>query len=300
MRKTRKAVGVNTTPSRGKKLIVLDYSQLEIRVQVMGSQDPEMLRVLQDPDGDIHTNTSEKFSVNRSPTAKELNFLLQYGGGNYMLSHKLTFEGIPTNKQQAQSYIDQYNRIYYRVKEWRKELLAHHREYGHVKLVTGRHRFLEDVDWNNNRHVHKAETTLSNNVVQGSGQDLLKASIIRCDCNEPDMDKHILNSSVVCDKTHRNLLKDYSRKLAKIRKILRAGNVHWLMQVHDESIFEADSLAADECGRLIAEVMGWRHFLPPPKQFIYNVPILAEGGVGESWSEAKKSEDIVSPFVIYN
>ena len=218
-----------------------------------------------------------------------------------MLSEKLTFEGIPTTKEEAQGYIDTYDRVYAGVAPWRQTLLDQQRTKGSVFLLTGRKRGLPDVDWNDKRSVHKAETTLSNNVVQGSGQDLLKASIVRLDVDEINPDKEILKTNMTSsmDNVHKALVSDYAVKLEKVRRALRKSKTEWLMQVHDETLYESNACDALEMAHMIAEVMGWRHYFPPPKGFFeYNVPLLAEGGVGYSWKEAKSSEEVKSPFII--
>ena len=269
---------------KGMALLDLDYAQLEIRVMAILSKDPAMERILSSPTGDIHTNTANEFSVARNPTAKQLNFLMLYGGMEYMLAEKLTEEGVPTEVPVARQYKERYNQVYYRVHEYREELLKHHQKHGYVKLLTGRRRWLNDINWDDRYAVHKAETTLSNNVVQGSGQDLLKASIIRLDpkCINPDYE---VTQKLQMPVSHRLLLRDYARKLEKIRRQLVLAKVRWILQIHDELIYFCDERAAEDMLNLIAEVMTWHHFFPPTTS--YNLPIVAEGGVGYSWKQAK-------------
>jgi DNA polymerase-1 len=276
-------------PPKGMDLLCLDYAQLEIRVMAILSKDPAMAKILCDPKGDIHTNTANKFGVARSPTAKQINFLMLYGGMEYMLAEKLTTEGVPTEKSEARVYIDTYDQVYFRVSEYRKELLTHHQEHGYVRLLTGRRRWLDDVDWEDDYSVHKAETTLSNNVVQGSGQDLLKASIIRCDPECLNVDR-ILPDRIDMHPRHRLLLRDYASKIEKYRRIFKLAKCVFILQVHDEVIYFCDSKASQEVGQLIAEVMTWNHFFPAITS--YNVPLVAEGGVGHTWRHAKSKEPL--------
>ncbi len=278
-------------PPKGKLLICLDYAQLEIRVMALLCKDPNMLKILTDPDGDIHQNTADEFGVDRSPTAKNLNFLMLYGGQEYMLAAKLTSEGVPTTPAQAKQYIITYDQVYSRVHEFRDELLDQHQQHGYVKLLTGRKRMLPDIDWNNSWARHKAETTLSNNVIQGSGQDLLKASIMRSDY-KGIMPDYEIQQRLVLKREHRLILNDYIAKLKKIRRDLALAKCQYIIQVHDEVIYFADKSAAEDCGNQLAEIMTWRHFFPATTN--YDIPLVAEGGIDENWKAAKSKTPMFS------
>lgn len=268
----------------GKVLLCLDYAQLEIRIMAILCKDPLMEKILGDPNGDIHQNTADRFGVDRSPTAKQLNFLMLYGGGAYMLAEKLTTEGVPTSKTESQVYIDTYNDVYFRVHQYRKELLEEHQANGFVRLLNGRTRHLADINWDDHYSVHQAETTLSNNVVQGSGQDSLKASIIRCDpyCINPD--KAVLDRMTVPFQ-HRILLKAYVDKVEKVRRLMRKAHSEWILQVHDEVIYFMNQSAAHEVAAAVSEVMTWKHFFPAITR--YNIPLAVDGGVAHNWKDAK-------------
>jgi DNA polymerase I-like protein with 3'-5' exonuclease and polymerase domains len=268
-------------------LIVLDYSQLEIRVMCLLCKDPKMESVLCDPKGDIHQTTSDEFNVSRDPEAKQLNFLLLYGGMEYMLSEQLTFSGVPTTPDQARVYRERHAQVYARVPEYRQELLDYHKANDHVVLFLKRRRHLPDINWDDKYSVHQAETTLSNNVVQGSGQDFLKAAIVRSDwqCINPDA---ILPQRMKLPKLHRAYLADKAKALEKHRRILRMSDSRWRLQVHDESIFTVRPEAAEECLNILADIMSWRHYFPAVSD--YNVPLVAEGGVGDTWKAAKSKD----------
>ena len=272
---------------KGKLLICIDYAQLEIRIMAILCKDPLMQKILRDPKGDIHQNTADRFSVDRSPTAKQLNFLMLYGGGAYMLAEKLTLEGVPTTKTEAGAYIATYDDVYYRVRQYRKELLEHHKEHGFVNLLTGRQRYLGNIDWDDQYSVHKAETTLSNNVVQGSGQDMLKSSIIRCDPYCINVDS-ALPKHITMPFSHRIILREYAAKVEKLRAFFKKTQTQWILQVHDEVIYFVDKYAYAEVIHALADVMTWRHFFPATTD--YNLPLVAEGGVGQTWLEAKSKK----------
>jgi DNA polymerase I-like protein with 3'-5' exonuclease and polymerase domains len=272
-------------PPKGQLLLCIDYAQIELRVGALYHQDPVMVEVLRDPKGDLHQKTADEFGVVRDPVSKNINFLFQFGGGAYALAELMTANGVPTTPEKAQPLVLRYDEVYAKVSPFRKALLQEHSNNGFVRLLTGRKRhYLAGIDWENRSRLHKAETTLANNVIQGAAQDFLKATIIRLDHYSFNPDKAILQKWSL-PRQHAAIVKDYSRKLEKYRRTLKLAHTRWLLQVHDESLWVCDKEAAEEILHICAEVMCWRHYIPSIRP--YCVPLVAEGGVGETWKEAK-------------
>lgn len=266
-----------------RSLSVLDYSQLELRIMALLSKDKAMTKILSDRKGDIHQHTADEFGVTRA-AAKNLNFLLLYGGQEYMLSEQLTKYGSPTDVATATQYKERHWQVYPRVKAKREEWCVEHQRNGFVRLFLGRRRTLPDADWSNSYTTHRAETQISNNVVQGSGQDFLKASIIRSDYQGVNPDR-LLSQQPGLAAAHRAYLKDRAKALERIRRTLRLAQCRFLLQIHDEVMYSQVPEAEEECLHLLADVMTWFHFMPGTSS--YNVPLVAEGGVGYDWVEAK-------------
>jgi DNA polymerase I-like protein with 3'-5' exonuclease and polymerase domains len=281
---------------KGKLLICLDFSQIELRIMALLSRDPKMMTVLRDPKGDIHQTTADGFHVVRDPIAKQCNFLLIFGGQAYMLAKNLTLAGVPTEEEEAARYVAGFNSLYVRVPEYRLEMMAFHRKFGYVPLLTGRTRVIENVDSNNRYLLHKAETQMANNLVQGSAQDVMKASIVRADPKCLNPDAAVARSSVQMEKLHKALLNDYARRLEKFRREFRLAQLQWHLQVHDENVFSADKSAAYDMGCRLNELMGWKPYWPTIVDM--DVPIRADGGIGENWQLAKKPKD--KKFVIHS
>ena len=289
-------------PSYKKKkrvLIVLDQSQLEIRVMAIRCGDSNLVRVLSDPKGDIHTETAQAFLVDRSPTAKQLNFLLLYGGGAYMLGNKLTLEGVATSMSQAAEYVSKYDQKYGGVRAWREAMLGVLRAQGYCHYLTGRTRTLvadevtgKPINWSSPRDVHKAETTISNNLIQGDGQDFIKAAIIRLNYRLPNYDKYVFDKFSDLPRLHKLRLKDYYCKIDKVRKLLKQSNTEFLLQVHDELKYETDEDSAEEVGNYIAEIMTWRHDIPRSVKS-YAVPLAVEVGIANTWYDAKGKNPMI-------
>lgn len=271
---------------KGYSLICLDHAGLELRIMALLSREARMAEALNDVTRDIHTETANDFSVDRDPTAKQINFLLQYAGTAWALAEKLTIEGMPTTVSQADVYVQLYRQTRPRVIEYRQELLREHEKEGFVTLLTGRKRGLEEhIRWNSRSDRHRAETRLSNNVVQGSGQDILKAGIIRCDWRRFNPDKRVLNSNLPEKPSFKAYLRDRARELEKHRRVFKQADMRFALQVHDEGIFFAKTEAAEEVGNRIAEILVWKHYFPAIVP--YSVRLRVEGGIGQTWKEAK-------------
>lgn len=267
-------------------MTVLDHSQLELRAMCLLCEDEHMTKVLSDKDGDLHNVTAVRLAVERV-LAKQLNFLLQYGGNEHALAAQLRYLGFNATEDQVVQWRADYDSLNPRVSEYRDELVQEHIKTGFIRLFCGRPRHLPDIDPNNNWSLHKAETTLSNNAVQGSGQDFLKAAVVRC-C--PDMfnpDEVILRGNVG-DAKHRLILKDYAARLNRYRMLFAKTKTRFLMQVHDEVKYVHLKSASDEVSTAIATIMSWRHYVPALKD--YSVPLIVEGGAGPNWAVAKKGK----------
>lgn len=269
---------------KGKKILCLDFSQVEIRIMAIYSKDKAMTKILRDPEGDIHQETAEQFQVARSPVAKQINFLELYAGMSFALARKLTLEGVPTTPQQAQVYIDRYNEIYGGVRECRKNWLREHQRNGFVRYLLGNKRYLLDVDWSNKGEMHKAETVLSNNLCQGGAQQWLKCAIVRADplCINPD---RAVLGQMTFSREHTARLRDYSFRLEKLRREFVKAKLDWALQVHDENLYFVDTAAAQDVAAKIADIMTWIPYFEPITSI--SVPIRVEGGVGDNWKIAK-------------
>lgn len=107
-----------------------DYSQIELRIAAMLSQDEIMMSVYEE-DGDIHMETAcslfhataeelegdkEKRSV-----AKRVNFGIIYGTGARGLMDQLKKEGIIITKNQARDYINKFYEKYLGIGRWVEE-----------------------------------------------------------------------------------------------------------------------------------------------------------------------------------
>ena len=151
----------------GYKLIVADYSQVELRVMAHLSRDPVMCVVYQE-DGDIHQMTADACGCTRFH-AKGINFGLIYKMGAKTLSKML---GVSVSD--AQSYSDKYFENYSGVVGFHERLIKKVRNKGYVSTLTGRIRKLTHINLGDSFNRSKAERQAINTQVQGSAADIIK------------------------------------------------------------------------------------------------------------------------------
>lgn len=188
--------------SEGKKLLSVDYSQIELRVLAHISEDAGLIKAFND-DLDIHTATaSEVFAVDlKSVTkdqrriAKAVNFGIAYGQGTYGLAEAL---GIP--RKEAAEIIERYFAKFGGIRDYIENTIKKAHEQKFVETLFGRRRYIPELD-NKNVMIKKfGERAAINAPIQGTASDLVKMAMIEL---IPDL------------------------------------KIDLLLQVHDELIFEA-------------------------------------------------------------
>ncbi|WP_428739230.1 DNA polymerase I [Sulfurimonas sp.] len=205
--------------SEGKKLIGIDYSQIELRLLAHFSQDPVLVDAFKH-DKDIHLQTAtvlfgESEATQKRNVAKTVNFGLLYGMGQKKLSETL---GITT--KEAKDIIEKYFASFPTVKTYFRSIVDSSKQNGYIETLLKRRRYF---DYENATPMFKAayERESVNSVFQGSASDLIKLAMNK-------IEKTI----------HKESLK------AKI-----------LLQIHDELIFEVDADVADELGKKFQSIM---------------------------------------------
>jgi len=203
----------------GKKLIGIDYSQIELRLLAHYSQDSVLVDAFRH-DKDIHRQTAialfgEEEADAKRGVAKTVNFGLLYGMGQKKLSDTL---GITT--KEAKEIIEKYFESFPTVKTYFRSIVDSSKEYGYVETLLRRRRYF---DYENATPMYKAayERESVNSVFQGSAADLIKLS------------------------------------MNKIHKVINDErlNAKMLLQIHDELIFEVKADEAEILGERFKEIM---------------------------------------------
>ena len=203
----------------GKKLIGIDYSQMELRLLAHFTEDKVLVDAFNN-NLDIHTQTAislfgEEDAASKRNVAKTVNFGLLYGMGAKKLSDTL---GI--SSKEAKEIIEKYFVTFPSVKGYFSAIVEQAKEMGYVETLLGRRRYF---DFANATPMLKAayEREAVNAVFQGSASDLIKLSMNA-------IDKRIREEG------------------------LRAK---MLLQIHDELIFEVDEDVADILAVEFVEMM---------------------------------------------
>ncbi len=205
--------------SEGKKLIGIDYSQIELRLLAHFSQDKVLIDAFKN-DKDIHRQTAvalfgEEEADAKRGVAKTVNFGLLYGMGQKKLSVTL---GITT--KEAKDIIEKYFESFPTVRRFFRSIVDLSKEQGYVETLLKRRRYF---DYENAKSMFKSafERESVNTVFQGSASDLIKLSMI------------------------------------EINKVIKDENLDakMLLQIHDELIFEVDENEAETLGKKFQAIM---------------------------------------------
>jgi DNA polymerase-1 len=208
-------------PRPGWKLIVADYSQIELRLLAHMSRDPVLVDAFRNGE-DIHTRTAaEVFGVGQMfvtaehrRNAKAVNFGIVYGQTPFGLAASLGID-----RKEAERYIRAYFERYAGVRRWLDQTIAEVRRTGVSVNLFGRRRPIPDMQSRNPNARNFAERTAVNTPLQGTAADLIKLAMIRID-----------------------------QKLAPMQ-------TRMVLQVHDELIFEAPPEEVDQVRTMVKSEM---------------------------------------------
>jgi DNA polymerase-1 len=170
-------------PSPGRKLLVADYDQVELRAIAHLSGDPGMSSAFANGE-DIHrTVASQVFGVGRDEvtsaqrsTAKMVSYGLAYGMEAYGLAQRL---GVPV--EEATIILRAFFDAFPAVQAYMQEAVATARNSGYTVTEFGRRRLLPDLVSSNYQVRQAAERQAMNAGIQGLAADLFKVALIRLD-----------------------------------------------------------------------------------------------------------------------
>jgi DNA polymerase I len=231
----------------GRKLVVADYSQIELRILAHLSGDEALIRAFEEGQ-DIHRATASKiFGV--SPdlvsqemrfAAKRINFALLYGMAPFTLGKELD-----VSTSEAKSYVDSYFAQFPKVRACLDGIVAEARSTREVSTPFGRVRPIPEIAASNPTVRGNAERMALNAPFQGAAADIIKIAMIRLD-----------------------------GALSSAR-----SNARLVLQVHDELVLEAPDEEVSDVTRLVREVMENAAQL--------KVRLAVDVGSGANWLAAK-------------
>jgi DNA polymerase-1 len=243
--------------SKGYVLASLDYSQIELRVAALMSQDPYFIKVFKEGK-DIHAAVAMKvFGVKEEDVthdmrrrAKIINFGILYGMGVNALR-----QNIGTDRKEAQIFYDNYFAQFPTIATYLESIKNFAKEHGYTETLFGRKRYFPGIRSPIPFIRAMAERMAVNAPIQGTATaDIIKIGMKRA---ESDLKKEGL-----------------------------LGDARLLMQVHDELIYEIKAEKVKPIMKIIENAMKYAI----PSEFLANleeVPLEVSSSFGPTWGDLK-------------
>jgi DNA polymerase-1 len=170
-------------PTPGRRLLVADYDQVELRAIAHLSGDPGLTNAFAAGE-DIHRTVAARvFGIDRDAvthtqrsTAKMVSYGLAYGMEAYGLAQRLA---VPV--EEAKGILDAFFDAFPSVHTYMDQAVADARSNGYTVTSFGRRRPLPDLASSNHQVRQAAERQAMNAGIQGLAADLFKMALIRLD-----------------------------------------------------------------------------------------------------------------------
>ncbi len=248
---------------KGFKLVVADYSNLELRILAHYSEDDVLLRAFES-NQDIHSLTAagqnnvdyedfmerydsgDTWAKEKRMIGKISNFGLTYGMGAKKFQRFLLVQGgTEVSLEESQSLINTYNETYSGAMVWKKRVHKWVMRHGYVRSISGRKRRLPEAFSRDQWLQGSAQRQAANFIIQASAADII------------------------------------SKAMRPVQSTFASLGGSLLLQVHDELVGELPEEHADLGARLLSELMvGFANTQ-------LKCPLVAEAGVGDNWYSAK-------------
>jgi DNA polymerase-1 len=231
----------------GKKILAIDYSQIELRIMAHLSQDKALLDAFAQG-RDIHRATAaevfgvglDEVTTEQRRRAKAVNFGLIYGMSAFGLAQQLDI-----SRGEAQHYVDTYFARFPGVLDYMERTREQAHALGYVETLFGRRLYLPEIQSKNMGRRKGAERAAINAPMQGTAADIIKRAMLSVDAYLQQQDP---------------------------------AEILMIMQVHDELVFEVSAATLADHQRRLVQLM--------QDAVQLDVPLLAEAGNGDNWDQA--------------
>lgn len=250
-----KAIRQAFVAQKGYTMVAIDYSQIELRIAAILSGDKKLIEIFKNGE-DVHSGVASRvFGVPQGEVtsdmrrkAKVINFGILYGMGVNALRSNL---GEGTSREEAQEFLNAYFNTFTRLAEYLEETKAYARTHGHTETLFGRRRHFPGIQSSAPFIRAQAERMAINAPVQGTAADLMRIAMI-------DVYEYIMKEKLEDD-------------------------IHILLQVHDELVFEIKTKESKKHIEKIAKLM---------ERVLHDkdgkgVPIAVSVSTGKNWGELK-------------
>ena len=253
-----KAIRKAFVADKGYTFVSIDYSQIELRIAAILSEDSNMIEILKDGE-DVHAGVASRvFGVKIDEVtsdmrrkAKVINFGILYGMGVNALRANL---GEGTTREEAQEFLNAYFNTFTRLAGYLEETKGYARLQGYTKTLFGRRRHFPGIQSSAPFIRAQAERMAINAPVQGTAADVMRIAM--------------------------------NEVYAYIKKGKKTESIHMLMQVHDELIFEIKEKDVEKETKKLKEIM--EGVLKGKED--HGVPILVDVAIGQNWAELEDME----------
>lgn len=229
----------------GKKLVIADYSQIELRIIADLSEDENFIKAFEDGQ-DFHTATAaqvfgiaaEEVTPEQRSFAKRLNFGVVYGIGAPRFAQ---MTGV--TKLEAERTLQKYFSAYPQLDKWLRTTAEKGLKNGHVRTMSGRMARLRFTDGDRSS-MGAAQRYAKNMPVQGTSADILK------------------------------------RALRLLHEALHGTSGRLVNIVHDEIIVECDENESEMIReKLVSSMTTAAHY------YLKKVPVKVDSQIADEWSK---------------
>lgn len=240
---------------RGYTLMAFDYSQIELRIAALLSQDEYLIKVFTDG-RDIHNEVASRvFGVASSEVTKDMrrrakviNFGILYGMGSTALAKEI---GI--SRTEAKDMIDKYFSQFPKIAQYMDKVITDAKRLGYTETLFGRRRQIPGLKSNAPFIRSMAERMATNAPIQGTATaDIIRIAMV-----------NIYNA---------------------LEKQKLDDKIFPILQIHDELVFEVKDEYIDQAKVLIKAIME-QGIQPEFLKNLVPVPIIAECHIGKNWGD---------------
>ncbi len=235
---------------KGKLLLALDYSQIELRLAAFLSGDEKLASIFKRGE-DVHTAVAAevfgippgKVDYEMRRKAKVINFGILYGMGVNALRQSLG-----TDRAEAQAFYNRYFETYHELARYLTETKASATRIGYTTSYFGRRRYFPALKSKLPFVRAQAERMAINAPMQGTQSDIVKLAMVRI---------------------HALIEAKYTGKAALV------------LQIHDELIFEVDEKEVTAFAPEVKDIME----RVVSAEELKGIPITVSAEAGKNWGE---------------
>ncbi len=235
----------------GKRLLSVDYSQVELRIVAHIAGDEAMLAAFR-AGQDIHAATAAAINgISLSAVSKEqrrhakaINFGLIYGMSPFGLTRTTGL-----TLAEAEDFVEAYFRQFPAIERYLSDTRRKAAEVGYVETLLGRRRYFPGLQSQGNRNTrNREEREAINAPIQGTAADIMKIAMLR-------VHEALLTSGLTA---------------------------RMLLQVHDELVLECSPGELADTTRLVQQTM--------QNAYQLSIPLATEARSGTNWGEMRPVE----------